>query len=158
MKEFYVYILFNQSRTLYIGVTNDLIRRMYEHRQKLVRGFTAKYNITQLAYYEGYPNAMSAIEREKQLKGWKRERKIALIEAENPRWEDLSLSLREQLPQAPPSLRETNCVAGPGQILRCAQNDASREVNDPDTRAQILRCAQDDSIRRLSKTGSENQP
>ena len=158
MKEFYVYILFNQSRTLYIGVTNDLIRRMYEHRQKLVRGFTAKYNITQLAYYEGYPNAMSAIEREKQLKGWKRERKIALIEAENPRWKDLNLSLREQLPQAPPSLRETNCVAGPGQILRCAQNDASREVNDPDTRAQILRCAQDDSIRRLSKTGSENQP
>jgi len=158
MKEFYVYILFNQSRTLYIGVTNDLIRRMYEHRQKLVRGFTAKYNITQLAYYEGYPNAMSAIEREKQLKGWKRERKIALIEAENPRWKDLNLSLREQLPQAPPSLRETNCVAGPGQILRCAQNDASREVNDPDTRAQILRCAQDDSIRRLSKTGCENQP
>jgi putative endonuclease len=160
MKEFYVYILFNQSRTLYIGVTNDLIRRMDEHRRKLVRGFTAKYNITQLAYYETYPSARSAIEREKQLKGWKRERKVALIEAKNPRWEDLNLSLRErspQNPQPPQPLRETIDTSDPSQILRCAQNDTLGKANAPSTREQILRCAQDDALRRLSSPSCENR-
>ncbi len=69
MPHFYVYILTNMSRTLYIGVTNNLERRISEHKQKLVPGFTARYNITQLAYYEIYTDARQAIAREKQLKG-----------------------------------------------------------------------------------------
>jgi putative endonuclease len=90
MREYYVYIMTNQSRTLYIGVTNDLKRRVYEHKHKLVSGFTQKYNLTLLAYYESTPDVRSAIEREKQLKGWLRAKKIALIESANPEWRDLS--------------------------------------------------------------------
>jgi putative endonuclease len=80
----------NRSGTLYTGVTNDLTRRVYEHRQKLVDGFTKKYNISQLAYYEETPNIESAITREKQIKGWLRKKKVALIESVNPYWKDLS--------------------------------------------------------------------
>ena len=88
---YYVYILANGRRgTIYIGVTNDLVRRAYEHRNRLVKGFTSKYHIDQLVYYEAHSTAMSAIEREKQLKGWKREKKIALIESTNPQWLDLA--------------------------------------------------------------------
>ena len=74
----------NPSRTLYTGVTNDLRRRVYEHQHKLVPGFTSKYNITQLAYFEETSDIRSAIAREKQIKGWLRARKIALIESVNP--------------------------------------------------------------------------
>jgi putative endonuclease len=95
MKHFYVYILFNHSRTLYTGVTNHLPRRLQEHRDKLVPGFTAKYNITQLAYYEIFVMAIGAIEREKQIKGWGRRKKIDLIESMNAQWEDLSSTLAE---------------------------------------------------------------
>ncbi len=90
MTEFYVYIMTNRSRTLYTGVTNNLKRRVYEHRHKLVEGFTAKYNITRLVYYEATPDVRSAIAREKQIKGWLRSKKIALIESANPEWKDLS--------------------------------------------------------------------
>ncbi len=90
MSDYYVYIMTNHSRTLYTGVTNNLPRRVYEHKQKLVRGFTQKYNITQLAYYETTPDVRSAIAREKQIKGWLRSKKIALIESMNPKWKDLS--------------------------------------------------------------------
>ena len=71
-------------------MTNDLERRVYEHKQKLVEGFTQKYNITQLVYYEATPDVRSAIAREKQIKGWLRSKKIALIESMNPKWQDLS--------------------------------------------------------------------
>lgn len=81
----------NRSGTLYVGVTNDLERRMYEHKNKIVPGFTSKYNISQLAHFEETSDIDSAIAREKQIKGWRREKKVALIEASNPRWEDLSL-------------------------------------------------------------------
>ena len=81
----------NHSRTLYTGVTNDLKRRIYEHKEKLVEGFTKKYNIDQLVYYEDTNNVNSAIEREKQIKGWKRIKKINLIESVNPDWNDLGL-------------------------------------------------------------------
>lgn len=75
---------------MYTGVTNDLKRRVYEHKSKLISGFTKKYNITKLVYYEGTNEVTSAIVREKQIKGWLRRRKIALIELANPRWKDLS--------------------------------------------------------------------
>ena len=90
MKTYYVYIMTNKSRTLYTGVTNDLRRRVYEHQHKLVPGFTSKYNITQLAYFEETSDVRSAIAREKQIKGWLRAKKIALIESQNPTWRDLS--------------------------------------------------------------------
>ena len=87
---YYVYIMTNYSRTLYIGVTNNHERRVYEHKNKLVAGFTARYNITILVYFEETPDVLAAIAREKQLKGWRRERKPALIESLNPQWRDLS--------------------------------------------------------------------
>jgi len=80
----------NNSKTLYIGVTDNLERRVYEHKNKLIEGFTKKYNITKLAYYEMTNDVQSAIEREKQIKGWLRRKKIDLIEAMNPKWTDLS--------------------------------------------------------------------
>jgi putative endonuclease len=80
----------NKSRTLYVGVTSYLGRRVYGHKQKLVPGFTSKYNITKLAWYEEFPDIQQAIEGEKRIKGWLRSKKIALIESQNPNWDDLS--------------------------------------------------------------------
>ena len=91
MNQYYVYILTNGARTLYIGVTNDLTRRVYEHQHKLVDGFTKKYNITMLVHYEVTTDVESAISREKQLKGWRRSKKIDLVTSSNPTWVDLSL-------------------------------------------------------------------
>jgi putative endonuclease len=93
MKEFYVYILTNHSRTLYVGMTNDLARRVAEHAEGAGSGFTSKYKLDQLVYFETYARPMEAIEREKQIKGWRCEKKIALIEAANPHWEDLKHAL-----------------------------------------------------------------
>ena len=90
MKQYYVYIMTNKSKTLYTGVTDDLERRVYEHKTKLIKGSTKRYNITKLAYYEETNDIQSAIKREKQIKGWLRRRKIALIEAMNAKWVDLS--------------------------------------------------------------------
>jgi putative endonuclease len=89
-KEYYVYIMTNKSRTLYTGVTNNLMRRVYEHKNKMVRGFTNKYNIQFLVYYESTSSIHSALQREKQFKGWLRSKKIALIDSVNPTWKDLS--------------------------------------------------------------------
>ena len=96
MKQYYVYIMTNNSRTLYTGVTDNLVRRAYEHKKKLVEGFTKKYNITRLVYYETTSDVRAAIQREKQVKGWLRKKKIALIEAANPEWKDLSEGWYEQ--------------------------------------------------------------
>jgi len=90
MKQYYVYIMTNKSRTLYTGITNNLERRVYEHKQKTIEGFTSKYNITMLVYYESTDDVRQAIAREKQIKGWLRSKKIELIESTNPGWEDLS--------------------------------------------------------------------
>ena len=90
MKNYYVYIMASKSRTLYTGVTNNLVRRVYEHKQKLIPGFTKKYNIARLVYCETFPDVRAAIAREKQIKGWLRAKKIALIESLNPDWKDLS--------------------------------------------------------------------
>lgn len=92
-KPYYVYMLASLSRTLYVGVTNDLARRIYEHRSKALGGFTAKYNVNRLVWYEVTGNVSAAIAREKQLKGFKREKKIALIEEANPGWRDLAEEL-----------------------------------------------------------------
>ncbi len=81
----------NGRRTLYIGVTSNLVRRVFEHKNKVVEGFTKKYNITMLAYFETTTSIESARIREKQLKSWVRRKKIELIESVNPRWMDLSL-------------------------------------------------------------------
>ena len=90
MKTYYVYIMTNHSKTLYTGITSDIIKRVYEHKQKLLEGFTKKYNITKLVYFENTTDVMVAISREKQIKGWLRRKKIALIESVNPSWKDLS--------------------------------------------------------------------
>ena len=90
MGSYYVYIMTSRSDTLYTGVTNDLHRRVYEHRQKLVDGFTKRYNINMLAYYEQTNDVEAAIRREKQVKGWRRSKKMDLIESMNPQWRDLS--------------------------------------------------------------------
>ncbi|MBI2855746.1 MAG: GIY-YIG nuclease family protein [Chloroflexi bacterium] len=78
------------SKRLYVGVTNDLNRRVYEHKNHLIEGFTKKYNLTRLVYYEAGGNPRDAIMREKQLKGWLRSRKVALVESLNPEWDDLA--------------------------------------------------------------------
>jgi putative endonuclease len=90
MRDYYVYILTNVSRTLYIGMTNDLLRRVFEHRVGLGSEFTRKYHVHQLVYYESTNSVWVAIEREKELKKLRRSKKIALIEQMNPNWTDLA--------------------------------------------------------------------
>ncbi|MDK1021979.1 MAG: GIY-YIG nuclease family protein [Candidatus Hydrogenedentes bacterium] len=90
MTEYWVYILTNKSGTLYIGVTSDIHKRIHQHKEKQIEGFTKKYNIDQLVYCETHQSIHDAIRREKQLKGWLRAKKIALIEKSNPEWRDLS--------------------------------------------------------------------
>jgi len=90
MKSYYVYIMANKRNgTLYIGVTNDLIKRVFEHKSDIVQGFTKKYKIHSLVYFEECGEIESAILREKQLKKWNRQWKLELIEKENPQWKDL---------------------------------------------------------------------
>ena len=93
MKQYCVYVLTNKSGTLYIGVTSNLRKRVWEHKNKVVAGFTKKYNIDKLVYFEQTENVMSAFEREKQLKKWSRAKKIFLIEKVNPKWDELYESL-----------------------------------------------------------------
>ena len=91
MNKYYVYILANKTNSvLYIGVTNDLRRRLYEHKNKLIEGFTSKYNVNKLVYFEETSDITSAIQREKNLKKWKRQWKNELIEKVNPEYKDLS--------------------------------------------------------------------
>jgi len=89
MDQYYVYIMTNKSKTLYTGVTNELKRKVYEHKQKIANGFTKKYNITKLVYYEVYKDPISAISREKQIKAGSRQKKIDLISSTNKDWLDL---------------------------------------------------------------------
>ena len=91
MKSFFVYIMTNKNHTvLYTGVTNSIIRRNFEHKQKLVEGFTKKYNVNKLVYYQEFGTAAEAIAFEKKVKGWTRQKKINLINSKNPEWRDLS--------------------------------------------------------------------
>lgn len=88
---YYVYILTNKSNTLYIGVSNDLARRLYEHKHKYADGFTSRYNINNLIYFEECADPREAIAREKQLKGWTRKRKMALIKTVNPDFKEIGV-------------------------------------------------------------------
>jgi putative endonuclease len=92
VKDYYVYILANQSGTLYTGITNDLEARVYQHKSKQIPGFTQKYNITRLVYFESSDDVTAAIAREKQIKGMLRSKKLALIKTLNPELIDLSQS------------------------------------------------------------------
>lgn len=102
MNNYYVYILASKKNgTLYIGVTNHLVRRVIEHKEKIIKGFTAKYNVNMLVYYEIYKYVNLAIQREKNMKKWKREWKIELIEQENKEWRDLfyDITTEEEIKQ-----------------------------------------------------------
>lgn len=90
MRRYYVYILAGPSAVLYTGVTNSLRHRVIQHRLKLVKGFTQKYNVTRLVHFEMFSSIGMAIAREKQIKAWSRKKRIALIESQNPRWKDLA--------------------------------------------------------------------
>ena len=87
---YYVYILASRTKVLYTGVTNNLERRIWEHKKKLVKGFTSKYNVNRLVYYEETDDIAAAIAFEKKIKGWLRSKKIKLIEEQNPNWDDLA--------------------------------------------------------------------
>ncbi len=118
MKDLFVHILTNERRTtLYIGVTNNLEGRLWQHQNSGGSAFTNRYNLTVLVYYEAFPDPLSAIAREKQLKGWKREKKEALIATINPNWDDL-----------PPHLFGTDSPVvlrrDPSTSLHSAQDDA----------------------------------
>ena len=102
MKTYHVYMMASASRVLYIGVTGDLLRRVTEHKQMRLPGFTARYRVIQLVYFEAFGDIRIAITREKQIKGWLRERKIALIESFNPHWPDLAAELQSPTPYAKP--------------------------------------------------------
>jgi putative endonuclease len=87
---YFTYIMASRSRTLYIGITGDLVKRAFQHKQKKYSGFTARYNCERLVWFQRFTEVSEAIQREKELKGWTRAKKIALIESANPTWEDLS--------------------------------------------------------------------
>jgi putative endonuclease len=106
-RTYFVYILSSRSRNLYVGISSDLLRRMWEHRTHAVPGHTARYRIDRLVYFEPFADPASAIAREKWIKGWLRSRKIALIEQSNPTWEDFAKDWFDNLTsgKAGPSLR-----------------------------------------------------
>ena len=90
MRQYYVYILANRTKTIYTGVTNNLQRRIFEHKHLMTKSFAYKYKLTKLVYYEVGRDIKVAISREKQIKGWLRKKKVALIESVNPEWKNLS--------------------------------------------------------------------
>ncbi len=109
MKNYYVYILTNKTnKVLYTGITSDLTKRIYEHQNKLVEGFTKKYNLTKLVYFEVTEDVNAAITREKQIKGWLRSKKVALIETLNPKWDDLSIQFCDSIDSSLPSAAQND--------------------------------------------------
>lgn len=90
MNEYHVYIMASKTKRIYTGMTNNLFNRVYQHKQKTIKGFTSKYNMTRLVYFDSSNDVNVVIQREKQIKGWTRAKKIALIESINPNWEDLA--------------------------------------------------------------------
>src|ERR1700676_530241 len=95
-RNYYIYIMTNRTHTLYVGVTNDLYRGVDEHRNGSTPGFTSKYKMNRLVHFEHFGYIGDAIAREKEIKGWVRRKKIALIESENPKWSDLGVQLRSE--------------------------------------------------------------
>ena len=90
MNQYYVYIMSSQTGTLYTGITNELQRRVYQHKNKVMDSFTSRYDVNHLVYFEAFGDVLQAIAREKQIKGWTRRKKLVLIESQNPTWRDLS--------------------------------------------------------------------
>ena len=126
MAEYYVYIMANKSRMLYVGVTNNLERRVLEHKMKLLPGFTQRFNLARLVFWESTSDVIAAIEREKEIKVWVRRKKTALIHSLNPEWNDLS---EEWLPPNPDIL---HCVQDDKKALRVeksAQDDNTHGEN-----------------------------
>jgi putative endonuclease len=103
MRDFYVYILGSRSGVLYIGITSNLERRTYEHQNGVVEGFTKKYGVKRLLYYEEFSDPLTAIEREKQLKRWSRSKKLTLIRSLNPMFKDLSQEWENQTSMKTPN-------------------------------------------------------
>ena len=93
-KRYYVYVLSSWSRSIYVGVTGNLLRRMLQHKQRLLSGFAKRYRIHRLVCFEAFGEVNDAIRREKQIKSWRREKKVALVKAVNPAWRDLAASWR----------------------------------------------------------------
>ena len=124
-----VYIMASASRVLYTGVTNDLQRRVWEHKIKQIPGFTRKYNVTRLVYFEEFDRIEDAIVREKTMKGWLRRKKVALIEHRNGTWKDLSWGWFDS------------------EVLRCAQDDRQRDRAD-------LNCHERSAVPRNRMTGA----
>jgi putative endonuclease len=116
MKTYYVYILASHSGVLYVGITNDLERRLHEHRTKRVPGFSAKYNCDRLVWYELFANVNEAIACEKRIKGWRREKKLALIAEKNPTMADLSVTV--------------GTTQLDSEIPRCARDDSGAEASN----------------------------
>jgi putative endonuclease len=117
MRHYYVYIMASKSRVLYVGITNDIFRHVWEHRNNVNPGFTSKYRIHRLVYFEILRYVGNAIAREKRIKGWLREKKVALIRSANPTWEDLSEGWFEAI------CFKAGENAGEKQVLHCAQDD-----------------------------------
>ncbi len=138
MKSYYVYIMTNQGRTtLYTGVTNSLVRRVTQHRQGETPGFTKRYNINRLMYYESFSDVRAAIAREKQIKGWSRAKKDALIGQANPQWGDLAVTVLGLDAASPAKWQERGAwfagdsrCDGPakGEPLRQAKGDSLRQA------------------------------
>ena len=101
-----MYILTSNSGTLYTGITNSIFHRTLQHKSKENPGFTSKYDVTRLVYYEFFSDVHAAIRREKEIKGWTRKKKIALIESKNPKWEDLASAWGKPLPKLPWQVRD----------------------------------------------------
>jgi putative endonuclease len=117
LAEYFVYILASHTKTLYTGVTSNLLQRVYQHKRKLGKGFTSKYNVDRLVYFESTGEVMAAIEREKKIKSWTRAKKLALIQGSNPGWKDLAFSWYE-----PPTAEESAVDVAP---TKAASGDSS---------------------------------
>ena len=124
---FYVYIMASKSRVLYTGVAKSLVRRVWQHKNDVLEGFTKRYRIHRLVYFESFDDIRTAINREKQVKSWPRAKRVALIEALNPTWEDLAehwydaycYSVEKQIPSGlPPQQAKIGLAGGPGQPAR----------------------------------------
>src|SRR5260370_31358739 len=132
MKRYFVYIMSNKSRRLYKGVTSDLPKRVFQHRYKLIEGFTSRYNFDMLVHFEEYSQVISALTREKEIKGWRREKKLKLILAHNPDWADLSRDWQEDpgwnlQPDARPRLKSKQAAARSTEPHAAAGADSSRK-------------------------------
>ena len=113
-RTYFVYIMSNVSKMLYVGVTNGIEKRVFQHKEKLVPGYTQQYNLFMLVYFEEFADIRYAIAREKQIKGWLRSKKVALIAAKNPQWKDLA----ENWFKKPSKTKTRSCGAVPNGILR----------------------------------------